>query len=461
MKIVLISPYPDINAYGVRILSACLKQAGYEVLLLFLPQPFYERFDDSVLNEVVELSRDADLVGISLMTNFFNNSVQITKKIKEELGVPVVWGGVHPTLRPNECLEHADVVCVGEGEYNFIELIERLKKNELLDGIKGLWFKKGEQVIPNGVSRTEDLDSLPFPDYEYESHYILEDDKIIRMDEDILKKHLENHYLTLPSRGCPYSCTFCANDAYNENARILNVKTLRKRSIDNVIEECMWVKETIPFYVWIKFDDDAFFFYKLHEMEEFATKYKEKVGRVLGISGATPQTLRRDKVEVLVNAGLKWLRVGIQSGNDRIKEMYLRNYENEQVLKAANIIKEFTPPLINPLFDIILDNPWETEEEEIETLKFLMTLPIPYNLNLFSLTFYPGTSLYYKAKTEGIIKNEREDVYDKHYHKPSDKPVNNMFMRLDEYARAGDAEAIENLKIDLEEYEKGMVAQSV
>ena len=103
MKIGLISPHPDIIAFGLRSLSACLKKAGHDVKLIFLAREFYKKFGDRVLEDTVEVLRDVDLVGLTLMTNFFDNSIQITQKLKKDLGVPVVWGGVHPTIRPKEC----------------------------------------------------------------------------------------------------------------------------------------------------------------------------------------------------------------------------------------------------------------------------------------------------------------------------------------------------------------------
>ena len=132
MKIVLISPYPDITSFGLRTISAHLRRHGHRTRLVFVPDALgddllygVKRYEDHVLDELIELCRDADLIGITLMTNFFDGAVQITERLKSAgVKAPVIWGGVHPTIRPEESLEHADIVCVGDGEDALLELAD-------------------------------------------------------------------------------------------------------------------------------------------------------------------------------------------------------------------------------------------------------------------------------------------------------------------------------------------------
>jgi len=133
-KVVLISLDREIMCIGVRLLSACLRRAGHETRVIFLPLRDSRRQNDAscpnypqaVLDDVTELCQDADLVGLSLMTNQFLPAVAVTEHLKRELNVPVIWGGVHPTVSPEECLACADMVCIGEGEGTLIELADRL-----------------------------------------------------------------------------------------------------------------------------------------------------------------------------------------------------------------------------------------------------------------------------------------------------------------------------------------------
>jgi len=96
MRIVLVSPYPDITAIGIRTLSSCLKVAGHNVDILFLPQDFRRNYEASALLRAAEFASGADLVGVTVMTNFFDNACQITRAFKNMLNVPVVFGGSIP-----------------------------------------------------------------------------------------------------------------------------------------------------------------------------------------------------------------------------------------------------------------------------------------------------------------------------------------------------------------------------
>ena len=88
-------------------------------------------------------------------------------------------------------------------------------------------------------------------------------------------------------------------------------------------------------------------------------------------------------------------------------------------------------------YDIILDSPWENDEDLTETLMFLSKLPTPFYITLFSLVFYPETLIYRKAKEEGLIKDDLNDVYRKYYHGCSNTHLNKLFFLLRDYASVG------------------------
>lgn len=429
MNLTLISPYSIIYSFGIRTLSAYLKKYGHNVKIIFLPRDFWNRYEDKILNEVVELSRGTDLIGISLMTNFFDNAVQITQRLKRDLNIPILWGGIHPTIRPQECLDYADMVCIGEGEESLVELVRKIENGQDYNNVQGIWLKDKSNIVTNKIRPLiQDLDSIPFQDYDYETHYILDGKCIHKMSEDLLKKYSESKYMTIPTRGCPFGCSYCSNNTFGKIYH--NQKQVRKRSINNIIKELIQIKNTLPIMQCIHFDDDAFFLYPLEEIKEFCKKYKENIALPLFIGGATPLTLTKEKLSLLVDAGLRYIRMGIETGSERTKRLYKRIDSNQQVLKAAKIINGFKDKIDVPVYDIILDNPWETDEDLIKTLMFLTKLPPPYDLCLFSLTFYPGTELYEKAKQEGIIVDDLEDVYRKHYSICKKSYLNRLFFLL-------------------------------
>ena len=435
MKIILISPYPNIQAFGIRTLSAILKKEHHSVEILFLLHDFTDRYEETTLNQVLALSKGADLIGITLMTNFFDNAVQITEKLKS-LHIPILWGGVHPTIRPAECLEHADMICIGEGEKAMLELVTKMQAGQAYHDVRGMWFKNQDTIVKNNMRPLiEDLDSIAFPDYEYQTHYVLEGQDVRKMDQDLFYKYVEGLYMTIPTRGCPFGCSYCCNNSLNH--MYPSQKLPRKRSVDSLIAEITQVKTRLPGIRMIKFDDDAFFVYSLAEIKEFCDIYKQTIGLPLIVTGVTPSTLTREKLALLVDAGLVFIRMGVQTASARSQKLYQRHTSNQQDEKAARILNMFKDRIGAPQYDIILDNPWETDQDSTETLMFLSKLPVPFVLCLYSLTFYPETDLYRKAREDGFITDDLTDVYRKHYHPCKKTYLNDLFILLDDYAKKG------------------------
>ncbi len=444
MKIILISIFPDIQSFGIRSISACLKKEGHDVDLVFLPKPFTEKYSDKTMDDLVKLTKGSDLVGITLMSNFWDSAIQITNKVKQnDNNVKVIWGGTHPTIRPEECLDHADMVCVGEGEETLIELTRKMQKEEFYYDTKGMGFNHSGKRILNklrelpGSSKAmiKSLDDIPFQDHDYKSHYIMTGENIVKMNIDIVKKlRLSEFYQTQPTRGCPFACTFCVNNTFL--AMHPHQKPLRKRSVDNVINELLEVKKNLPFTKIILFDDDAFFIMPLEEIRDFSIKYKKLIKLPLVITGATPSTLTQEKLSLLVEAGLVGMRMGIQSAGEKTKKLYKRPHSNKQVANAVKMVNGYKNK-VKAYYDIILDSPWDTDENSIETLMFLSGLPAPFHITLFSLVFFPGTDLYRKAKDEGIIKDDINDIYRKHYHGCQPTYLNKLHFLLADYALVG------------------------
>ena len=303
---------------------------------------------------------------------------------------------------------------------------------------QGLWFKVEDKIIKNqSRPMVKDLDLIPFQDYDCEHHYMQSNGGLCQVDEGVLKEALIGSYfavyafMTLPSRGCPFSCTYCSNNILN--SMYSNRSKVRKRSPGNIIRELIEIRKRLPFIELVWFDDDAFFTYTINEITDFSKQYKENIGLPLCIGGITPLTLTWEKLLPLVDGGLKFLRMGIETGCERTRKLYKRNMSNQKVEQAVKIINEFKDKIM-PNYDIILDNPWESEEDLIETLMFLSKLPTPYILNLYSLSFFPETELYRKAKNDGIIVDDKEDVYLNSFSGYKKNYINNLFALLSYYA---------------------------
>ncbi len=431
MNITLISPYPDVTAIGVRILSSVLRQAGYTTRIIFLRDPFGDdlqygarRYPDNVIDELADLCADSGLVGISLMTNFFDNAVEITKGLQKRLSVPVIWGGVHPTIRPEECLKYADIICRGEGEQSLTELARCIDNYKDYSTIPGLGMTiDGEKRI-NPVPPPElNLDSLPLPDYSLTEHYVLKDNSIIAMTHKLMEEMLRRGtvsdmlsltgYQTMTSRGCPFACTYCVNDMIN---KIYGGKgKLRWRSIDNLMEELLWVKNNMPYIGYIWFSDDEFFARKPAELAQFAREYKEKIGLPFSCL-ISPMSVTREKMAMMVDAGLIYVQMGVESASKKMQGIFNRQMmHNDRMIQAIGIINEFKDRLYPPSYDFLLDVPGETDSDILDSLHFISNIPKPYRLQPFELIPYPGTEMYNIAKQQGLIVDEHRQIYNRSY----------------------------------------------
>ena len=109
--------------------------------------------------------------------------------------------------------------------------------------IKGMGFNDNGKIIINklrelpGSKKAEikSLDQIPFQDFDYKSHFVLEGEDIVKMDTEIFRKHWDHIYMTQPTRGCPFACTFCVNNTFLKMHP--HQKPIRKRTVDNIIIE--------------------------------------------------------------------------------------------------------------------------------------------------------------------------------------------------------------------------------
>lgn len=431
MKITLISPTPeDISAFGTRALSAYLKRAGYEVRTIFLPGShkrftpggsFVYRYTARVLDEIGELATDSQLIGISFMTYFFDRAVQLTEALKKRTNAPVIWGGIHATVCPEEALQHADMVCVGEGEDSLLEIVQRLEKGQDLTATRNIWLKRNNHIITNPLRPLiRNLDTLPFLDFDLDGHFCYDHlcDNIRQMDNDFFKSmlplrpdlngNLQVCYRTMTDRGCPHKCSYCSVSVQKKLYK--GDCFFRKRSVKNVISELKNVKEKFPFIEAIQFFDDTFFSRSSSDIQHFGALYKEQIALPFHAQ-CSPATITEKKLEHLIDAGLIYTEMGLQTGSRQVRKMYNRKESNEEIIKAARIINTYKQRLLVPDYHVILDNPWETEHDTLETLHLILQIPRPFCLKLSTLQYFPGTELYVKGKEEGLLADDIRQIY--------------------------------------------------
>lgn len=424
----------DISAFGVRHISAYLKSKNESCKILFLSKKHGEEETAGELAEIEKFVHrlKPDLIGVSLMSNHYLRAKKITEDIRRYYKNPIVWGGIHPTIKPIECLEHADIVFVGEAEHSFLDFYKEFKGGIKNYKTKGIVYKnENGEVVNNGVYPLEHyLDKFPFQDYDLEDHFVVLDGALVQMDKNVLSNFLpfsQKHYRVMTTRGCPFNCAYCGS-AFLKN--MYEGRFLRGRSVDNVLDEIKAVLTLLSGAEinFIKIMDDCFTINTVQWLSEFAKKYKERINLPF-FCLVSPATITQEKLSILMDAGLKSVQIGLQSGSDRTnKDIYSRRISRDQFLNSFTILDKFRTRLKFNL-DVITDNPFETEDDRAETARLLNEIKRPFNLILYSLTFYPGTVLYNRAVSEGVLSKNPDEYITKQFHKIKNDYFNKL-MRL-------------------------------
>lgn len=412
-NVVLVALY-DLDSFPVRTLHAILKEAGFNVHTIFFkhlnPNNTMDFAKDEEIGCLVDMIKGLNpiLVGISLRSTHFKLACKMTKEIKTNVSAPVIWGGVHPTIRPGQCIKFADIVCVGEGEGPIVDLATKLSKGEEIDRIQNLWIRRGDRIIKNDLRPLiQNLDSLPFPDFSNENKYLVEHGKILPLpgqDE-------RGSYYVMTSRGCPFSCTYCCNNALR---RIYKDKGsyVRRRSVDSVIAELIVAKRIFKNLKFIAFEDDVFTF-DIDWIRDFCTKYKRGVALPF-FCYCHPKATNEEIIRLIKDAGVKCMTMGVQTGSEEIRHKYFNRHDtNEEIINASRILHKYK---IDCAYDVILDNPFETDENKKETFDLFMRLPRPFVLHMHTLTHFPETELTRVLLEKGLIsegdvEDQKEESY--------------------------------------------------
>lgn len=426
-NILLIPVQDNLSHLGVKYLHYTLLENGFNSKILFLP---YFAINNSVYLKTLQefISQMAPLyVGLSFASLDYYSARDLATFLKKTFPeFPIICGGVHPTVDPDSCTSFADYIMVGEGEKAIIDFSNALINGTDIREVPNLCYRENGQLKKNPLcSVIENLDGLPWFDHLPKHSYIQrKDGRIYVIDKDIYRKEGRfkgRIYEMLSSRGCAFSCTYCTNNFLNKIYP--SNKKVRRRSIENIIGELEQMKKNNPEIKQVVFHDSSFLVCSKKYIEEFCETYKKKI-YIPFIVSTMPHTLDREKLLLLKDAGVSWVGMGLQSGSDNVnKYIYRRYVYKKDFLKAAKLIRELNLPIKS---DVIMDNPFEKEDETIETIETLFETPKPLIIEFFSLTLFPGTELYYRAKAE--CPEKLEDCRGRNYAKVRETYLNKLMV---------------------------------
>ncbi|HUN83598.1 MAG TPA: radical SAM protein [Terracidiphilus sp.] len=385
----------DKIPFGLSIIAACLERAGHEVRCWVV-------CPDSALDQVAhEIVHDfgCDMVAASSVTTQFPLIARLCGEVKAlEPSTPVLLGGVHSTIRPQECIAHPaiDAVCIGEGEDAAVSWVNALAAGTQPKGIPGTWIKiPGRTEIdrtPTAPFR-DDLDRLPLMNYGHWERWINPKDRSFRV---------------VVGRGCPYACTYCSNHALR---RVQSGRYVRFRSPENILAEIETILRRFPetTSIYLEIETIGASISWALQLANALAAFNEARGRPiafranLAVTGSLFQ--QEENVVALLTAfrraNLLILNVGLESGSQRVRREILNRppYTNDELIKFCAIARQQG---IAVTLYILIGVPTETSAEAIETSAVARACdPLDISPSIFYP--YPGTKLHERSAEMRLI----------------------------------------------------------
>lgn len=421
-KVKFVSVEEGITTLGFRRVAAVAKKLNPKTEIYFITPGNLYSFKTHIFpsrhsklnqkdyqNIARELSL-SDIVCFSSLTpssSFVKGIAIALKKINPR--VFILYGGTHCILHPEDAIKYSDAVCTWEGEIPFKIFYRAFSSNKSFLKTPSMWFKTKKGIVKNKILKLNDnktLDSFPHPYWGHDCQIYDINLKSFRMFKRTDYLNFNGlAYKTIWSIGCPFTCVYCANNAFvNLDPKY---RILRYPSVDYLIEEIEIAIKLYPFISTVIFIDDNFIALPYDKIKEFCQKYRKQINLPFVVAGLHPNLVEKNKINILGKVGMNRGRIGIQSGSLKTLHFYNRNTPINNILKSttimANAVNKYH--MIPTAYDIISDNPLETKKDLTDTLKLLYKIKRPYTLNIFSLRVFPKTQLY-----DYFINNPEHDI---------------------------------------------------
>ena len=397
MKVLFL--YPNVARarspqVGLSSLAGTLRREGHQAHIFDIT--FME---DAQIPEAWRKSlRDyePDLIGVSCRSTEWETAQEILGMA--EVDVPVVAGGPHATIAPEEVIadERVDMLVRGEGEEAIIDLVNRIQSGAGLADMPNLWVKQDGQVFKNDVRPLiQDLDSIAFPEWGiWDSRHFREHYHHVFSPGAQVFGDLET------SRGCPYACPYCLTPVMQGIYKGKG-KYHREKSAGRIIAEIKKLQEEMP-VDYIRFVDETFILNK-KRLAEFCRLY-EDIGLPFSFS-TRPETVSDQIMAQLAQAGANCMSFGLESGNEAYRRRMLnRKTTQSQVIDAVTIAKRHG---VKTFAFVMIGLPHEDRERIQDTIDFINLL----QPDVFQVTiFYPfqGTPFYDYCLEHGLINRDHE-----------------------------------------------------
>lgn len=353
---------------GFTLLGQLLTQAGHEVMVVdyaFL-KVFQGRIPVPTVRSLI-LDFKPDAVGISVFTYLFEESLALIEEVSSLTEAPVLLGGPHITLFPEDFCNDSRIsylVC-GEAETVITDIIGRLEK----------------KPVPE-VVRAQGPAGSAIP--------------AVNLDIALGGTHLQNYQIQL-SRGCPFSCSFCNVEF------IAGGRTVRVRDLDTCIDEIREAKHRYPNIQAITITDDCPNFDR-ERFKTFLKRFTElETGCSLQIDNVRADLIDEEMLRLYIGAGGTNICLGTESGDAEVFRLVNKGESLEALVNAVQLVKKFDLSLG---LCFVIGLPEDSPEKFLKSLELARSVKPDYVFwNM--CTPWPGTPVYEWFRTQGEIDDVR------------------------------------------------------
>jgi anaerobic magnesium-protoporphyrin IX monomethyl ester cyclase len=342
-------------------------------------------FQDRVIEEL----RDGLCLAISLVTGpMIRETAQIAKAAKELFPEkPVILGGWHPSLLPDQTLAapYVDIVVNGQGEDALLEIVQHIEAGESLKGIAGVGYKEEGKLTFNIPRALKPISDLPPKAYHL-------------ADFDAYQKVCGRRWaMYTSSLACPFNCAYCTNDGlYGRKWNALPAGQVVDETTDLVSRYGL-----TP--LWVV--DDNFLVDRQRAVDIAEGLVRKGIKFDWSIQASTNLVVRFtvEELKLLRRAGLSQIAHGAESGSQKVLHLMNKDFQKiETIYEAAN---KLTQAGIRPSFNMIFGFPGEGEAERRDSVKLVMNIcrqfpKAEFWTNIF--TPYPGAPVMKRAFELGI-----------------------------------------------------------
>ena len=335
--------------HGIAYLSSALKADGVNTGLIHI---FTKPRKEVFLKKIKYFK--PDIIAYSSLTNQYP-MVKMLANWSKELGIFTIYGGLHPTVAPQDSIDTPgiDAICIGEGDEAIKDFIRTFSQGQDISKVKNFWVRSKTMIYKTPIRPLiENLDTLHFPDYDL---FPYEETDDFRASGSITVQ---------ASRGCLYSCTYCCNH-YLRSIYPNKEKYLRFRSVKNIIDELRFLLSKYPKARLVRFTDDALSSDEIW-FEDFTHRYRTEIGLAYSVNDH-PHSITPNIARLYRDSGCIAVSMGIENGNDYIrKEIMNRPFSQDDIIKAFRLLRKEG---INTGAFNIFGIPYESMSTILDTVK--------------------------------------------------------------------------------------------